>query len=194
MERYRSLFFEEINFAPIQHSWKIWEPKHQRVFRAKLQNSLYPFRPSPLPLTPAQSQPNFSLFLSPIQVWIEAQVSPTWPKKHQALFIFFAFFFSSHLLCPAIVSLPFPRLHQLLFRATPFSHAFVCYANLATRPAAPTVFSPARHNQRHSNSAHATLLSLAQAWPSCTKSPCYSCYLPMTHSSKWPRESSLAWL
>ena len=113
LERYGSLFFEEINFVKILHSWKKWEPKHRRVFGSEAADSLYPFRPSPLPSTPAQSQPNSSPFLSPIQIWIEAQVRPTWSKKHQALSIFFTFFFHPLawptclvLLCPSAQAIP----------------------------------------------------------------------------------------
>ena len=77
--------------------------KHQRVFGSEAADSLYPFHPSPLPSTPAQSQPNSNLFLSPIQVRIEAQVRPTWPKKHQALFIFL-YIFSTHMHEPLALS------------------------------------------------------------------------------------------
>ena len=134
LERYGSLFSEEINFAPIRHSWKKWGLKHRRVFGSEAADNLYPFRPNPLPSTPTQSQPNSIPFLSPIQVWIEAQVRPTWPKEHQTLSFFFFLLFFPPLAVSSYCFSAIPRLHQLLFRATPFPHANVT--------AAPAFFLP----------------------------------------------------
>ena len=108
LERYGSLFSEEINFALIRHSWKKWGLKHRRVFGSEAADNLYPFRPNPLPSTPTQSQPNSIPFLSPIQVWIEAQVRPTWPKEHQTLSFFFLFTFFPPTCCVQLLFLCHP--------------------------------------------------------------------------------------
>ena len=59
LERYRIIFSEEINFAPIRHFWKKWEPKHRRMFRAKLQETTAHSAPlhllGPFPSTQAHS-------------------------------------------------------------------------------------------------------------------------------------------
>ena len=73
---------------------------------------LYSFQPISLKL-----QPNSSPFLSPIQVWIEAQVRPTWPKKNQDLSIFFTFFFTHLPSQPAPSATCFP--HDMLLTSSP---------------------------------------------------------------------------
>ena len=179
LERYGSLFSKEINFVSIRHSWKKWEPKHRKVFRAKLQkitahSTLYTSQPIPLKL-----QPNLRPISGP------STIGPTmYEACSSCLFISPTCTFCFSSLQHANVTAP--HAPTAAFSPSPDS-MLLCHAKPFSTPA------PA-HAARHPPPVTAPAADHPCCCCHCPCWPCNSSYCPCLHLLSITWSSPPIWL